>query len=164
MQTKEQKKKWYLKNKEKILAKMRADYAVNPDFYKNKVKIHSLNNVDKIKSGKQKEKNKNRTRYSLYWRWRNMLLRCNNASNKDYHNYGGRGIKVMGKLNTFHDYMEYVLSLPKPDNFEYSSKFHVDRIDNNHNYEIGNLRWVSVKENLENSRNRKNNPILKGGI
>lgn len=168
METKEQirarKREYYLKNKERILAKMRADYAANPSFYRDKERKYKIRNPEKARARKRREKEKNHVRYSLYWRWRNMRIRCTDPSHRDYENYGARGIRVIGALNNFKDYKEYVLNLPKPEGFDYSAKFHLDRIDNNSNYEVGNLRWVTVKENLENSRNVKNNPHLKGVI
>ena len=92
-----------------------------------------------------------------------MVGRCSDPKNKDYDNYGGRGILVVPPLDIFRVYKAYVEGLPKPPNFEFTSKFHLDRINNDLCYMIGNLRWVTVKSNLENSRNVKNNPKLKKG-
>lgn len=70
-------------------------------------------------------------------------FRCNNKNAKNYHNYGGRGIVI--KFNNFNEFFNCIG--PKP------SKTHsLDRIDNNGNYEEGNIRWATSKEQARNVR------------
>ena len=68
--------------------------------------------------------------------------RCNNPKNKDYKNYGGRGIKWMfeGILGLYNELGQ------RP------SELTLDRIDNNGNYEAGNVRWATRKEQNANQR------------
>jgi hypothetical protein len=71
--------------------------------------------------------------------------RCNNPNYKDYHNYGGRGIKM---LLTFQEFYDEIGSRP-------TEKHSVDRINNNANYERGNIRWATKKEQSNNQRTNK---------
>lgn len=157
-------KAWYERNKKSILAGLRSRYSKDTEFsrkIKERVMARSKADPEETRKRKREEKEKHPIRYSLYWRWKNMMGRCEDPKNKDYKNYGGRGIFVSRPLKDFNTYREYVENLPKPRGFEYTQKFHLDRVDNDRGYDIGNLRWVTVKENLENSRNSKNNPTIK---
>jgi hypothetical protein len=85
-----------------------------------------------------------------YHLWRSMNMRCYNTSNPSYHNYGGRGIQVCQEwrdsYEAYRDYIRDVLG-PRP-----SSKHSIDRIDNDGNYQPGNLRWATQQEQARNSR------------
>lgn len=90
------------------------------------------------------------TNHHYYKRWAHMLDRCNNPENPAYKYYGGRGIKVCDR---WYDVRNYVADLPDG----YKSGLEIDRIDNNGNYEPGNVRWATSKEN---GRNKRNNVLL----
>ncbi len=83
--------------------------------------------------------------------FRSMLHRCQNPHNRDYINYGARGIRVYEQWrynpHVFFNWMDANLG-PKP-----SPQYSLDRIDNNKNYEPGNLRWATPKEQNLNRRN-----------
>ena len=81
-------------------------------------------------------------------RFDNMKGRCSNILNPDYADYGGRGIRVVGELNDFSFYATYLGSLPNA----YSAGLSIDRIDNNGNYEVGNLRWADDALQASNKR------------
>jgi len=89
----------------------------------------------------------------LYGVWEGMKQRCFNPKDKNYHNYGGRGITVCESwsedFGKFRDYME---SLPKDGHT-------VDRINNDGNYEPGNVRWATVS--MQNSNRRKKEKVDK---
>ena len=80
--------------------------------------------------------------------WKSMRQRCSNPKNKSWHRYGGRGIKVCERWEkSFMDFISDV-GIPADPSVE------LDRTNNDGNYEPGNARWVSHRENLLNySRN-----------
>jgi hypothetical protein len=88
----------------------------------------------------------------LYSLWRNILTRCFDTNRKDYKDWGGRGITVHAEWlddpRKFFVYIETVLG-DRPTN-----KHLLDRIDNDGNYEPGNLRWASPAVSALNKRNR----------
>jgi len=66
-----------------------------------------------------------------------------------YSSYGGRGIDVSEKwVNDRSSFLEYVQTLPGWDNPD----LQLDRIDNDGNYEPGNIRFVTCSVNASNKR------------
>lgn len=78
--------------------------------------------------------------------WSGMIDRCRNPKSKDYRNYGGRGIKVFdGWAESFISFFNHIGCRP--------SKSHsLDRINNEGNYEPGNVRWATTREQGRNKR------------
>ena len=75
-----------------------------------------------------------------------MKRRCNNPNHWNYNRYGGRGIELRFTSNEFVDYVVNVLKV-NPIGLQ------IDRIDNDGHYEVGNIRFVTAKENCNNRRN-----------
>lgn len=79
--------------------------------------------------------------------WRNMIGRCYNQNHKNYDAYGGRGIRMCAEwLESFETFYEWAL------NNGYSDKLTLDRKDVNKGYEPSNCRWVTQKEQCNNTR------------
>lgn len=80
-------------------------------------------------------------------RYTSMLSRCLDPSNPDWGRYGGRGIKVFQPwVEDRALFFQHVVELP---NFG-AEGFQLDRIDNDGNYEPGNVRLVSRSRNIRN--------------
>lgn len=81
-----------------------------------------------------------------YKAWRGIKARCYNPNLPDYASYGGRGITMSplwkDDYTAFRDYIG-----PPPDD---GQKYTVDRIDPNGNYEPGNVRWATRKQQARN--------------
>ena len=85
---------------------------------------------------------------SEYAAWLGTRNRCYNKQGRNYANYGGRGICV---CNRWKNSFENFLSDMGP---KLSPKHTLDRYpDNNGNYEPGNCRWATAKEQMRNTRN-----------
>ena len=78
----------------------------------------------------------------VYITWLAMKSRCTNPKNVAYKNYGGRGIKICEEWkNDFQAFYDYIGPREKG--------YGIDRIDNDGNYEPGNVRWVTRSENTK---------------
>jgi len=91
-----------------------------------------------------------------YDTWCHMKRRCLIPKDKNYYNYGGRGISVYPEwVSSFSAFLSSVGNRP--------SEFHsLDRIDVNGNYEPGNVRWATVDVQANNKRNNVN--VTSNGI
>lgn len=81
--------------------------------------------------------------------WTHMRQRCSNPKDKEWHNYGGRGIRVCLRWeNSYQAFLDDVGRRPAPD-------LTLDRIDNDSDYRPGNTRWATRKEQLRNFRRNR---------
>lgn len=88
----------------------------------------------------------------LYAVWKGIIQRCFNKNNKEYKNYGGRGITICREWkNDFVNFYDWAISNG------YEEKLTIDRINVNGNYEPSNCRWATTKTQ---SRNRRNNHYI----
>jgi len=80
--------------------------------------------------------------------WADMNNRCYNPNNTSYADYGGRGIRVCDEWRN--DFVAWYEDIGK---YRPVFRCHLDRIDNNGNYEPGNVRWVDWSTSMLNRRN-----------
>lgn len=85
-----------------------------------------------------------------YKSWKGIRGRCGDPNDKSFPNYGGRGIRVCERWDSFENFFEDMGPRPSP-------LHSIDRIDNNGNYEPSNCRWATqtVQQN-----NRRSNRLL----
>jgi hypothetical protein len=78
--------------------------------------------------------------------WTDMKQRCFNSKSKFYAYYGGRGITVCDRWLDFENFFADMGEKPEG--------LTLDRVDVNGNYELGNCRWATWKEQGQNKRKR----------
>lgn len=118
MGQKENDRRYYLKNRERILARNRAWNEAN------------------------KERAKNRAKAAAPWSgsWSNTKSRCENPAHNSYEYYGGKGIRL---LLTF-DEMGLLWSR---DGASAMNRASIDRIDSAKDYTLDNCRFIEQSEN-----------------
>lgn len=84
--------------------------------------------------------------HRLYYVWKQMINRCTNKNNKDYKEYGLRGISVCDEWLDINNFIEDMCP-------SYLEGLKIDRIDNNKGYSKDNCRWVN--QNIQSRNTRK---------
>lgn len=91
-----------------------------------------------------------------YHIWQGMVERCLNPKCHSWPNYGGRGISVCPSWMDFENFLRDVGECPPG--------LSIDRFPNNDgNYELGNTRWATAKEQAGNRRPHRWSKVCKHG-
>jgi hypothetical protein len=97
----------------------------------------------------------NQSKNPLCFIWHAMMNRCYNEEFQDYHNYGGRGIKVSDE---WHDINTFINEVSEG----YIKGLQLDRINNEEWYSKSNFKWSTRSENNRNKRTNRH--IIINGV
>ena len=115
--------------------RLKGGYTKSCGCYKREV-----DSIRELKHGQARAYNRTKE----YQAWLAIKTRCYNINYKFYYRYGGRGIKVCDEwINNFQAFFDHIGEAPSIDHS-------IDRINNNGNYEPGNVRWATSYEQRAN--------------
>lgn len=87
------------------------------------------------------------TQTAVYKRWANMLARCYNPNNKQYKDWGGRGITVCDTWHGFENFYSDMGNCP--------AGLSIERQNNELGYSKDNCKWATKTEQARNTRTNR---------
>ena len=103
--------------------------------------------VEHTPANKTHGRSMERGKYLTYRSWQSMIARCENPRTTRFECWGGRGIKVCDRWrHSFRSFVEDMGERPRG--------LALDRDNNDGDYEPGNCRWATPKEQAANRRRR----------
>ena len=107
---------------------------------------------NEMRSRKQIKHGQSRVKSGAYSSWHAMKQRTQNGKTKQFIDYGGRGIGVCERWNSFANF--YADMGDRPEGMS------LDRIDVNKDYSLENCRWATRKQQSANQRPKISNGTL----
>lgn len=109
--------------------------------------------LDKTARRMPLKKNSNAYKHGMrssrqYRTWSHMKGRCQDKNDKQYKNYGGRGITICDKWQSFEGFWEEMGS-------SYEDHLTLERINVNGNYCKENCKWATWAEQRKNKQNTR---------
>lgn len=99
-----------------------------------------------IRKASSRPRTHGQTHTPLYARWRAMIERTRNPNSTEFHNYGGRGIRVCERWQSFENFAADMAAT-------FNEALTLDRRDVNGNYSPENCYWATAKQQTRNKRN-----------
>lgn len=106
-----------------------------------------------------------KSQHPLYLVYHDMVARCRRKTHLRYDDYGGRGIDVCQEwVDDFWQFVSDVGERPDERKTPGGRAFwSLDRINNDGNYEPGNVRWATQRDQSLNTRERKRVTVCRRG-
>lgn len=104
--------------------------------------------VGRVKSANEARTTHGMTATPEYNSWQKMRRRCENPDDAAYGYYGGRGIRVCERWQSFDDFLADMGRKPEANSS-------LDRIDVNGDYSPDNCRWASPTVQARNKRHHR---------
>jgi hypothetical protein len=153
--------RYWLANKEKIKARNRAYYHAHRERLRIDSKKYVAENHTEIRARERQAYAENResrlgkrrayrTANPEYCLWRDMRYRCECPTKSGYPHYGGRGIFVCERWQTFENFLVDMGPRPSPTHS-------IERRDNDGPYSPENCCWA---DKTTQQRNKRNNSTL----